>query len=343
MCLSLCSDDLFLGRPAPCDVDDQSCDECAQVEATVEAVGEACEVAVSVLAVVQRMEGPCQSRLQVAEHRVDPLELGQIAGLEATHDDRHVNAPCVGHRCETAQTIAGHDTARHQVGLRPLANRRQSEAADEIELQVHRMALLVERNGSHEWHLVLGATAGLAASALATEVGVIDLNLTTQAMGAFLLGHGVIDLLVQQPSRSVAHANLALERHRRQPGLGLADEVDGQEPSGQWQFGVLHQAAGGQRRLMTAGVALKEITCAVADNTVPGCAAARAAKAVRPARALDRLGALRFGAKDAEELGNRNALLKLDSVVGHGMRSVLTRPHATGSLAHRVSLAETSY
>ena len=47
------------------------------------------------------------------------------------------------------------------------------------------------------------------------------------------LGHGAHDLVMHQPGRRVAHAEVALERQGRQPGLGLADQVDRQEPGRQ--------------------------------------------------------------------------------------------------------------
>ena len=67
----MCPDHRFRDRPTPRDVDDQACNERAQVEASVEAVGEGGQVVFGVLAVLQRMECTGQGRLQVAEYRVD--------------------------------------------------------------------------------------------------------------------------------------------------------------------------------------------------------------------------------------------------------------------------------
>ena len=71
-------DDVFLGRLSRGNVDDQVHDERAQVEALVEAVGEGGKIVFRVLAVVQRVDGTGQRRLQVAEHGVGPFELRQI-------------------------------------------------------------------------------------------------------------------------------------------------------------------------------------------------------------------------------------------------------------------------
>ena len=143
--------------------------------------------------------------------------------------------------------------------------------------------LFVDRNGCHERDLVLGATSEFATGALATEVGIIDLDQAAQPMGAFLSGHRPVDLLVQQPGGRVAHAQLTLERQRRQPRLGLADEIAGEEPGLQWQLRVLHQAARRQRRLVPATVALEELASTMTEDIVVGYATTRAPKAIWPA------------------------------------------------------------
>lgn len=63
-------DDCFLRRLAARHIDDESCDEATQIEAPVESVGEAGQVVLGVLAVLQRMECAGQRGLQIAEHRV---------------------------------------------------------------------------------------------------------------------------------------------------------------------------------------------------------------------------------------------------------------------------------
>jgi len=55
----------------------------------------------------------------------------------------------------------------------------------------------------------------------AAEVGMIELDSAMQAVGAVTLRHGVHDLVVHQPGGGVDHTELAPERQRRQPGLGL--------------------------------------------------------------------------------------------------------------------------
>jgi len=59
-----------------------------------------------------------------------------------------------------------------------------------------------------------------------------------------------------------------LEYQCRQAGLGLADEASGQEPSCQWQLGVLHQAARRQRGLVSAALTLEELARTVTNDKV---------------------------------------------------------------------------
>ncbi len=193
MCLSLRSDELFRDRPASRDVDDESRYERSQIESAVESVGEGSQVMACVLVVLQRMKSTGQRGLQVAEHCVDPLELRQIAGLESADDQRQVATSSIGHRREAAQPIADHPGARLQTGFGPLANDRRGETTDQVELDMHRMSCLVERDCRHERHFVLGAASWLAAGAFATEVGVVQLDRAVQAMSAVLLGHGAVD------------------------------------------------------------------------------------------------------------------------------------------------------
>ncbi len=55
----------------------------------------------------------------------------------------------------------------------------------------------------------------------------------------------------------------------------------------------------------------------LADEEVPRVVTARAAEALGPTHALDRLSALRFGAEVAQEFGDRHAGLELDLAAGH--------------------------
>ena len=69
--------------------------------------------------------------------------------------------------------------------------------------------------------------------------------------------------------------------------------------------------------MMPAGLALQELAGAVVDHPVIGGITARAAKAAWPARSLERLLALRFGAEARHEFRQRHALLELNAVERH--------------------------
>ena len=81
-------DALLLVWFRPHDIDNESCDEAAKVEATIETVGEGGQVVLTVLAALQRVERAGQRGLQIAQYGVDPLELEQVARLEITHRRR---------------------------------------------------------------------------------------------------------------------------------------------------------------------------------------------------------------------------------------------------------------
>jgi hypothetical protein len=124
------SDPFFRYRPGSRHINDEGGDQVAQVESVVEAVGEGCEVGLGVLAELQRLVGAGQHGLEVALHRVDPLERGQVTRLERPHYLGRVDATGLGCEC-----------------------------ADQIELHAHRLAGGVERHRRHERHLVLRASA----------------------------------------------------------------------------------------------------------------------------------------------------------------------------------------
>ena len=63
--------------------DQQALRERGEVETPVEPLGESGQIAERILGERKGMVGPTGAGLQIAEHRVDPLEFGQILGLAA--------------------------------------------------------------------------------------------------------------------------------------------------------------------------------------------------------------------------------------------------------------------
>jgi hypothetical protein len=277
----------------------------------VEPVGEGCEVGLSVFAELHRLVVAGQHGLEVAQHRVDPLELGQVTRLVRLHYLGRVDATGLSGGCKAGQPFTEHRRFGQQAGLGPLGVGLGCESADHVELHAHRLVRSVERHRRHERQPVLRASARLASRTLTTEVGVVYLHRTAEQPSGFLARHGAVDLVVQQPGRGVAHAQVPLEGQRRNACLGLADEVDGQEPGGQRHLGVFHQGAVGGLGLKSAAVALVELAGALHHKVVLRAGALREAKALRPTRALKRL-----GAEVSQKPRHRHAALELDLVAG---------------------------
>lgn len=78
-------------------------------------------------------------------------------------------------------------------------------------------------------------------------------------MAGFLPIYGVVDLMMKRLGGRVVHAQIALEGQGRLPGLGLADEVDGQEPGCQRQLSMHYHRAGRKTGLVPASGALENV------------------------------------------------------------------------------------
>ena len=99
------SDHFFRHRLTPHHIGDEGRHQTAQVEAPVEPVGEGSQVGLAVLAVLQRVKRAGQRGLEVAQHGVDPLELGQVLRLEGAHHPGQVDAAGVGDGGESALSL----------------------------------------------------------------------------------------------------------------------------------------------------------------------------------------------------------------------------------------------
>ena len=188
------SDDLFRHRLGPRRLNDEVGYQVAQVEPVVEPIGEGAEVGLGVLAVLQRFEGGRHRGLEVAQHGVDPLELGQVPRLECAHHPGHMDAFGFGDCGKAPQAVTGDDGLGQQAGLGPIGNGIRREAADHVERVPNRLSGVVHRNGRHEGNFVLRASSGLAPRALLTEVGVTELHRTAEQPRRFLARHGAVDL-----------------------------------------------------------------------------------------------------------------------------------------------------
>src|SRR5574338_745023 len=92
-------------RRAACRSHQQSLMQRAEIETTVEAVGEGREVSRRVFAEGERMIAAAQAGLEISEHGVDPFELRQVLGPPIADDSALVCAAGLGHRSETGQPV----------------------------------------------------------------------------------------------------------------------------------------------------------------------------------------------------------------------------------------------
>jgi hypothetical protein len=111
---------------------------------------------------------------------------------------------------------------------------------------------------------------------------------------------------------------LAFEHQCRQASLGLTDEVDRQEPSGQRQLRTREQGACDLRRLVMAGIALIPLPRLTAQHAMRIATAAQTEKSIGPARPTKNVCAGRLAPKALEKLRQRHAVLELNGVVRHG-------------------------
>ena len=198
----------------------------------------------------------------------------------------------------------------------PLRDLGRAEAVDHAQLHHHRLAIRGDLHGCQQRRLVRRAPPALATGVLAAQIGVVQLHGALQPVALITLPHGLHELVLEQPGGVVVDAQLAPQLQGRDAALGLGEEVDGKEPNAQRQLGGLEDGAGEQGELALAVVAL-EGGPAGGEAAEAGAAAAGAVEAVGPAGGEEGLLALRLGAVVLEELGQAEAFLELDFVLGH--------------------------
>lgn len=309
-----------------------------EVEAAIEPAGKRADV----LSVCE-LEGLVRTidhRLEIGRHGVDPRELRQVARLALTHDDVGVNASCVDYTGRAPQAIAAHVAAGQQIGLGPTGDGFTREAGYRRELDTHRFAGIVGLHGRNDGYLVGRAATTDASVTLASQISVVEFHAAAQWLLAVTPSHGRYELVVNQPSGAVAGAQLAHKCQRRQSGLVLTDQEDSQKPSAQRQVGAVHYHTRCQRGLVPTGSALEEFARPVANRIVRRTRAAGATQSAGPAQFRHRRLALCLDVIAVEELGQRYARLKLDSVHRHGWLSTVDGSQRTGLGAYGVSPAE---
>lgn len=310
-----------------------------KIESAVEPIREGAQVVSGVLGEVEGLVSAIDHGFQVAQHGVDPGELGQLARLARAHNDVGVSAARFDDAGKAVQAIATHVAAGQEVVLGPVGDGLTGEAGQGRDLHPQRMPCIAGADRGDDGHLVGRATTA-DTWAFAAKVGVVELHVAAQRLLTVALGHGGHQLVVDQPGGAVAGAQLALERQGRQAGLVLADQENRQEPGAQRQLGAVHHRAGRQRGLVPAASTLEELARPVAHHVVLRRRTARADKSIRPAQLNQRCGALLFRAVAAEKLRQRHPGLELHSVHWHGWLSVVNASKPTRGVDHQMSLSE---
>ena len=191
--------------------------------------------------------------------------------------------------------------------------------------QTHELRFSVGRglHGGDERHLVLRAAPDLAAGAFPAQVGVVDLHPPVELAALLAQAHDLHELVLDQPGGLVTNAQVTLELQRGDVVLGLREQVHGQEPARQGQFGGLKDRAAGNAALVPATRALVIQPAFTPKRTALSATARRADKAIRPARLDQCRFALVIASIPIHERHHRKSGLKLHRIHRHGSPPVV--------------------
>lgn len=174
---------------------------------------------------------PTDGGLEIAQDRVDSMEARHVGTFALLADDLgFVLAADLGHRRETGQAIRNDCRRGRQVLFSPVLDFRVTEGLDGGKDHLQRMPRRVGLDGGDEGNLVLRPAPGLAATKLAAQIDIIDLNASVQLSQCFSLRHHLQQLVLEPPCGTVADADLALQFQGRNVILGLRQEVHRLEP-----------------------------------------------------------------------------------------------------------------
>ncbi len=152
MSLSPAPDSVLWRRCPRGRVSEQRLQQRRQGHAVVEPIGEGSEVVSGVLAEVERLVRAVDHGLQVAQDRVDPPELRQLAGLAVAHDHEGVRAVRVDDAGKAGQPVAEDIAAGQQVAPGPLGNGLAGERRDGRDLDPQRMTIGIARHCGDDGH-----------------------------------------------------------------------------------------------------------------------------------------------------------------------------------------------
>lgn len=122
-----------------------------------------------------------QTGLYVADDRIHPFEIRQIAGLSSASNDDLMMAIGIGDTVEAGQPIRQYEGGGCKAGFRPVRDSLPSEARDWGQLEMLWMTIGCQGDRSDKRHFVLGAPADFTPNPFSPEIDIIDLNDPPQA------------------------------------------------------------------------------------------------------------------------------------------------------------------
>ena len=101
------------------------------------------------------MKRAAEAGFQVADHRIDPPEIGQILGMAAINDYRLVHTTHFRNSTKAGQPIGNHLTHSSQGLLGSICDCCKGEGFHLGHLDVDGMASIIKRHGGDDRNLVL--------------------------------------------------------------------------------------------------------------------------------------------------------------------------------------------
>ena len=102
----------------------------AEVEASVESIREGGEISGRIFSEGKRAVAACKACFEIAQDRVDPLELGHVLGFASGHDGGFVRAAGRSDGAEAGQAVGEDRACLGKMAVSPLLDGLEREAGD---------------------------------------------------------------------------------------------------------------------------------------------------------------------------------------------------------------------
>lgn len=260
-----------------------------EIESAVDSVDKGAMVLRYVFSKTKTLVTAAQTGFENFQYGGNALQQRHIQGFMLSHNGAFMGTTCLRHSDEAVQAIKVDDATCGNIFTGP--------PRYGFDLDAQRVVFIVERYGCYKGNLVFRGAPNLVATARATQIGIINLDIATERIAGFTLGHVLYQSVLYQSGRWVAHFQLTFEQESRQARLGLGDEVNRQKPCCQWQFGRMKNGTFDQRRLMPIGIARKDLVATGTQDAVCCTTAVSTAKTIGSSSTHQRNRVKRFGAK----------------------------------------------